>query len=341
MRTIIVSLLLFTLAACSGQRQTPPPRVAVGGGGTSPAPSQAGRVDYWVMGKDLAVHIPYGDSAAAGAAFRVAWDPGRSVFYAPTPAGSTYVVDPVAGNATGSFATIPGGRVAAFDLDNDLILVLSADSLAAYHAASHERLFTDAVGGNALAIDRGNDRVFVGGNMDSVVTQVDLSAGNVARTFAVARSGDLVLANGRLFSADMKTGVVSSFDPDSGQITRTTTDEVDPNFRYDAIAQATAGFMQLAAGPAGDTVYAAGFSGRIMAFDAATGARTRTIELKGADQGERPLKLSGLVILPNGQAFTTVENRQVSYVVDLVSGSIVRGLDSVYSNRWVLVDPAP
>lgn len=340
MRTIVIGLLSIALVACSGQ-QKPPPRVAVAGGTFSPASTRAGRIDYWVVGKDLAVHVPYGDSAAAGASFHVAWDPGRAVIYAPTPAGTTYVVDPVAGNATGSFPSIQGGRLAAFDLDNDLVLVLSGDSLAAYHAANHQLLFVDAVGGNALVVDRGNDRVFVGGNADSAITQVDLSAGAVGRTFPVARSGDLVLANGRLFSADMKTGVVSSFDPDSGQITRTATDEVDPDFRYDAIPRARAGFMQLATGPAGDTVYAAGFSGRITAFDAATGAQTRTIALNGRGQDEGPLKLSGLVILPDGRAFTTAENRQASFLVDLASGDIIRSMDSVHSNRWVLLDPAP
>ncbi|MEJ2677605.1 MAG: hypothetical protein P8174_00860 [Gemmatimonadota bacterium] len=340
MRRIIVAALSAALVACTGQ-QKPPSRVAVAGGARSESATQAGRIDYWVVGKDLAVHIPYGDSAAQGASFKVAWDPGRAVLYAPTPAGSTYVVDPVAGNATGAFPTIAGGRVAAFDLDNDLILVLSSDSLAAYRAANHERLFADAVGGNALALDHGHDRVFVGGNADSVITQVDLSAGEVARTFPVAHSGDLVLASGRVFSADMKTGVVSSFNPDSGQITRTATDEVDPDFSYDAIAKAKAGFMQMAAGPAGDTVYAAGFSGRIMAFDAATGARTRTIKVTGADQGTGPFKLSGLVILPGGQALTTAENRQTTFVVNLASGDIVRSLDSTHSNRWVLINPAP
>lgn len=340
MRTIIIALLSVTLIACGGPGH-PPPLVAVAGSEPSNSPSQAGSVAYWVVGRGLAVHIPYGSSAGSGASFRVAWDPGRALLYAPTPAGSTYVVDPAARNATGAFPTIHGGRVAAFDLDNDLVLVLSNDSVAGYHAANHQRLFADAVGGNALVVDRGNDRAFVGGNADSVVTQVELSAGDVARTFPVARSGDLVMADGRLFSADMETGVVSSFDPDSGSITRTSTDEVDPNFKYDAIKQANAGFMQLAVSADGDTVYAAGFSGRILAFDAATGARTRTIRLEGAAQGDPRPKLSGLVILPDGRAFTTAEDRGATFLVDLSSGDIVRRMDSVASNRWVLVNPAP
>ncbi|HKJ92967.1 MAG TPA: hypothetical protein VJ957_07355 [Longimicrobiales bacterium] len=355
MRVIAIAIVSMTMLACAGH-EAPEQRVAVAGaaapvlerpvadaGGASgrAGPAGIGRVDYWLEGADSAAAIGFGtrDSLSA-VSFRVAWDPGRAVIYVPTPAGRTYVVDPVARRAT-SFSTIAGGRVAAFALDNDLVLVLSGDSLAGYHAADHRRLFAVGVGGNALVVDRGNDRVFVGGNADSVITQVDLSAGVVARTFPVPRSGDLVLARGRLFSADMKTGVMTSFDPDSGGITHTPTDEVDAAFEYDAIARAKAGFMQLAVSPGGDTVYAAGFSGRILAFDAATGDRAGTIELKGAGPGERPLKLSGLAVLPDGHAFTTAENHDVSFLVDLSSGGITRRFDHVASARWVVLRPAP
>ena len=80
------------------------------------------------------------------------------------------------------------------------------------------------------------------------IKRVDVSRGEVAGEIPVARSGDLLRVDNHLYSADMKTGIMSVVDLQSGKVSAIKTPEVDPAFDLCA-HPAHAGFMQLAADP--------------------------------------------------------------------------------------------
>ena len=282
---------------------------------------------------------------ARAASFAKAGTPGGNSFYAgydaatqtvfvPSPIGRITMLNANTGRRMGAFPTIRGARVARVLPQEHLLIVLSAKTLAAYSLASHKPAFTIAVGGNALAANSKETKLYVGGNMDQQITVVSLPSGQVIKSYPVARSGDLVMADGKLFSADIKSGVMSVVDPATDKITRIKTSEVDPNFSYAAIPHATAGFMQLASSPNGQIVYAAGFSGHILKFSATS--------LKYLDEiSIRPAKgmnqLSGLAIVDHGtDALVTVENRHETALTNLASGKIIHIFKGVASNRWIV-----
>lgn len=270
----------------------------------------------------------------AGNSFYTGYDAATHTVFVPSPVGRITMLNANTGKRMGTFPTIRGARVARVLSRDHLLLALSAKTLAAYSLADHKAVFTIAIGGNALATNQAETKLYVGGNMDQQITVVSLPSGHILKSYPVARSGDLVMADGKLFSADIKSGVMSVVDPDTGKITRIKTSEFDPNFSYAAIPHATAGFMQLATSPGGHTVYAAGFSGHILKFSAASPKYLGEVSVHLANGMNQ---LSGLAIIDHGtDALVTVENRHEAALVNLRDGKIVHIFKGVASNRWVV-----
>ena len=174
--------------------------------------------------------------------------------------------------------------------------------------------------------------------MDKTITDIDVSSGHVKRHISIGHSGDIAWANGKLFSADMRNGIMSVYNPQTGHIDRLKTNEVDHHFSYKKIPAARAGFMQLAVSADQMTVYAAGFSGHILRFSTAKPAYLGETMISTGKAG--PEKLSGLAMLPNpdkDEAITTIENRHESVIVDLHNGHVLKRLPKIASNRWVQV----
>lgn len=306
--------------------------------GALPAPPNGpgpGKIVVWQPGgtaREVTFATP---GTLGGSSFYVAADQAAHSLFIPAENGETTVMSTRSWQVTGSFASPAGSRVAKVTPDGRLVLVESGAKTVAYQAtAPYRMVFSDAVGGNALVITPNGKTAFVGGNGDSMVTELALPSGHVIRTFPVGHSGDLALARGQVFSADIANGVMSVISPRSGRVTTISTPEVDPSFSYQALGAATAGFMQLSVSPDQRTVYAAGFSGHILKFSATTDSYLG--ELKVAVNPAGPNKLSGLDVLPGGHlAAVTVENLGVTAVVSLRTGKVVSSATGVAANRWV------
>ena len=270
----------------------------------------------------------------AGNSFYAGYDAATRTVFVPSPIGRITMLNAGTGRRMGAFPTIRGARVARVLPRERLLVVLSAKMLTAYSLAGHKPVFTLAIGGNALATNQAETELYVGGNMDRRISVVAVPSGRVINSYPVARSGDLVTADGQLFSADMMNGVMSVVDPATGTITRIRTPEIDPHFSYAAIPHATAGFMQLATSPDGNTVYAAGFSGHILKFSAQTAKYLGEIAVRPAKGMNQ---LSGLAVLDHGKdALVTVENRHEAALVSLENGKVIHLFKGVASNRWIV-----
>ena len=255
--------------------------------------------------------------------------------YVPSVAGYTDVINIRTGKRVQRFDTIRGGRVAAVSKKHNLLFVLSGKRLVAYSSKDGARRFQLDFGGNAMVFNSDGSRLYVGGNMDKTIAEINISKGHILRQIPIGHSGDLAWAHGFVFSADMKNGVMSAFDPVTNKTYTMPTPEVDAKFSYHNIPMASAGFMQLAVSPDQKYVYAAGFSGHILRFSALKPAYLGQVAVSVGKSGDN--KLSGLALLHNGkQAISTVENRHESVVVNLNNGHIVRRLPGIESNRWIL-----
>lgn len=345
-KIVIAGLLLASIALPStvyAATAKKVPTVAAGAVvvGASPAPPSGpgpGTLTVWQPG-DATVHqVPFAPAGTmTGSSFYVAADQATHSIFVPTEAGVTKVVSTRSWRVEGSFTSPAGSRVAKVTANGRLVLVESASQTVGYQTTSPYRaVFTASVGGNALVIAPNGKDAFVGGNADTVVTELALPSGKVVRSFAVHRSGDMAWAAGQIFSADIASGVMTIIRPDSGQIIRIATPEVDPTFNYSSIAMATSGFMQLAVSPGQHRVYAAGFSGHILVFS--TRLDTYLGEVKITANPGTANQLSGLAVLPGGrQAVVTVENLSRTLVVSLRTGKVVSSQIDLPSNRWVLV----
>lgn len=269
----------------------------------------------------------------AGNSFYAGYDPATKTAFIPSPIGRITMIDSRTGRVT-SFPAIRGVRVARVVPKQHLLLALSAKYFTAYALSTHAPSFTLAVGGNAIAVNPAGTMAYVGGNMDRTVSEISLPAGQVLHTYPIARSGDLLFADGRLFSADIKTGVMSVLDVQTGKIVKLATKEVDPHFSYRKLGQATAGFMQLARSPNGGLVYAAGFSGHVLKFSTAHPRYLGQLKIHAFNG---PEKLSGLAVLAHGnEALVTIENRHAAALVDMKNGQVVHLFKHIASNRWVV-----
>lgn len=288
-----------------------------------PAQAQARAVDFGTA------------NSPAGNSFYIANNPGHTEVFVPTLAGKTLVIDPQTGMTLRQFDSIAGGRVARVWVGHGVVFVLSGKVLAAYSTHDGALRFDIPVGGNALAFNADASRLYVGGNLRTTIAEIDPADGHVLRQIPIGHSGDLAWARGRLYSANMQSGVMSVFNPANNHIVSIATSEVDPQFSYAKIPAATAGFMQLAVGPRQNHVYAAGFSGHILRFSTRAPAYAGEVRVSAGQPG--PAKLSGLAVLPGGrQAIVTIENRHEAVIVALRSGKVLRRLPGIASNRWVL-----
>lgn len=332
-RTLMLTLLLLpTLAAAAAGTAT----WIVGAQPAPPKGAGPGELAVWETGSGHARQVQFGAAGSpSGNSFYAGYDAENGLLYVPTVAGHTYIFDTRSFEKVGEFDSIPGGRIARVSPHNHLLLVISPSETAAYTTGQTPRLrFTVKAGGNAVAFEPNGKRAFLGGNRAQQVTAIDTRSGKVVGSYPVARSGDLLWAEGKLYSADMKTGVMSVIDPDSGAVTPIKTDEVDPDFSYAHIGKASAGFMQMDYAPGDHRVYVAGFSGHILAFSTREPKMIGRIPVKAKPNG--PNKLSGLAVFDDGQqALVTVENLGSAVVVSLSDGRILRRLEKVASNRWV------
>jgi DNA-binding beta-propeller fold protein YncE len=306
--------------------------------GAYPAPPMGpgpGKLTLLQLPGGAAHVVDFGSAGAiSGNSFYLATD--GDLAFVPSVAGITYVIAIPSGKQVRHFNTIHGGRVAAVSPDHKQLFVLSGNRMAAYSTQGGDAQFEVEFGGNALAFNADGSRLFVGGNMNKTIAEIDTATGKILRQIPIGHSGDLVWAHGLVFSADMQNGVITAFDPTTDRTYTMQTPEVDSTFSYAKIPAANAGFMQLAVSPDQQYVYAAGFSGNILRFSTQTPKYLGEVAV--ADYKSGPNKLSGLAILSNGlQAITTVENRHESVIVDLSTGTIVKRLPKVASNRWVLV----
>lgn len=297
-----------------------------------------GELVAWQQDSEETDRVPFGEAdTPAGNSFYAAFDPLHQLVYVPTAIGRTDIFAASDLNLIGSMTTIAGGRVAGVSPDGSILIVVSANQTAAYSTATRKRLFRISFGGNAVAFDDRGQYAFVGGNQDQSIKRIDLAQGKIVGEFPVPRSGDLIRVHDRLYSADMKTGVMSVVDLTSGKVTLIRTPEVDPQFDYKHIGAAHKGFMQLAADPRHHRVYAAGFSGNILVFDSASGRYLGEVAVDAGPPGG-PDKLSGLAIFDDGEkALVTVENLDTAVVVNLDSKQITRVFPDAGSNRWLVV----
>lgn len=337
---VVVALVLSAASAfAQGTHQVShsPVKQLIGAFSSPPAGPGPGIIVDWSVGSSAVKEGHFGQAGnPTGNSFYVAYDAAKQLVYVPTVAGTTYVVNARTLQPAGQFPSLPGERVARLVPGGKTVLVLSGKQLAAYSTATHKQLFRTNVGGNAIVLTVHGRRAFVGGNMDSTITEVALSNGAVVGRFPVAHSGDLALALGELFSGDMKSGVMSVLDLKTGKVTRISTSEVDPHFSYRRIGAAKAGFMQLAVSPDNKVVYAAGFSGHILKFSTTSPAYLGEVAVSANPGGLN--KLSGLALIDKGrEAVVTVENLKEAVVVNLSSGKILRTLKGTSSNRWVAV----
>ncbi|MHB8191520.1 MAG: PQQ-binding-like beta-propeller repeat protein [Ferrimicrobium sp.] len=277
-------------------------------------------------------------NTSSGNSFYVGYSRATHSIYTPAFAGITYISNSSSLQITGSFPSIPGGRIARVASNRNVLLVLAGNALAAYALHTHKQLFMDTVGGNALVTSPHGRVAFVGGNMDSVITAIDLRTGKILRTYNVGQVGDMVWANGQIFAADIQTGVMTALNPQTGAIVTIPTPEVDPNFSYSNIPAATAGFMQLAVGAHHTTVYAAGFSGHILRFSTTRDRYLGEVSVNANPNSTGGNKLSALAILPErNRALVTVENLGESVIVNLSTGSIMNTFHAFASNRWLVI----
>jgi hypothetical protein len=270
---------------------------------------------------------------ASGNSFYIAERQG--IAYVPSVAGYTDVINIHTRKKVQRFHSIAGGRVAVLSKDGDELFVLSGKKLAAYTTKDGAQRYQLDFGGNAMVLNKDGSRLFVGGNMDKSIAMINTDTGLVLRRIPIGHSGDLAWANGKLFSADMKSGVMSVYNPATDKTYKIKTPETDPNFSYHRIPKARAGFMQLAVSPDRQYIYAAGFSGHILRFSTRRPAYLGEVAVTAGKSAAN--KLSGLAVLDNGRrAISTIENRHESVIVNLQNGHVIERLPHVASNRWVV-----
>ncbi|HET9081386.1 MAG TPA: hypothetical protein VFO01_12845 [Trebonia sp.] len=333
---VLTPVMAMGPAAAAATWTVPRGTVEVGALPAPPAGPGPGKIAVWQPGSGAVREVSFAaPGTLEGSSFYVAADQATHSLFVPTEAGKTTVLSTRSWRVTGSFASPAGSRTAKTTPNGRLVLIESGAKTVAYQTrAPYRTVFTAAVGGNAIVITPDGKRAFVGGNGDAVVTELALPSGHVIRTFPVGHSGDMAWAGGQVFSADIANGVMSVINPRSGRVTSIATPEADPNFSYQNMAAATAGFMQLAVSPNQRTVYAAGFSGHILKFS--TTRDSYLGEVKVTANPATPNKLSGLDILPGGRlAAVTVENLDTTVVVSLRTGKVVTATSGLASNRWV------
>lgn len=303
--------------------------ILVGAAASPPMGKGDGRLLVYTPQTDASVSIPL---ASGSNAFRIAvW---KDIAYVPTLQGVTYVVDLRTHRLLSRVTTTAHARIANVTADGKLLLITGPTSVTAYSLPDFKVVWSVEQGGNALAI--GHQHAYLAGNTRKDTVVIDLKTGHVQGTIPVGRIEDAAYdRHGHtLWLADWYNGDMTVVNTTADKVEKVIhTTEGDPQLNPKNMMMTTAGFMQLAVGPDGSHVYAAGFSGHILVFSAVTDTWVKSIPVGTAGMG----KLSGLAIDPSGlYAYTTVENKKETDMVSLRSGKVVHVLHGLSSNRWLI-----
>ncbi|WP_156885263.1 YncE family protein [Acidihalobacter ferrooxydans] len=313
-------------------------RWEIGAYSSPPKGPGPGKLVAWKIGTNQTRTIVFGKpSTLSGNSFYIAHDAINQRLYVPTLAGKVFTINARTFSHQDWIVAPKGSRVARISPDGKQLLVMSATTTFAYSLPKLTLLYERKYGGNAVVFSPHGQYAYIGGNMNESLLKIETKTGKVIHVYPISHSGDLAYADGKVFSANMRTGIMTVLYVHSGKIVNISTPEVDPHFSYHHIPEATAGFMQLAVDPSHHRLYAAGFSGHILKFSTSKPAYLGEISVSAAPRGA-PDKLSGISILDGGRdAFVTVENIKTSVVVKLSTGRIIRKLPGIASNRWVTV----
>ncbi|AOU97971.1 hypothetical protein BI364_08335 [Acidihalobacter yilgarnensis] len=299
----------------------------------------AGKLVAWKVGTNQTCTIAFGKPhTLSGNSFYIAYDEATQQLFVPSLAGQIFIFNARTFFKVGRLVSPQGSRVARVSPNDKVLFVLSLTKTAAYALPSHRLLYEREFGGNAIAFDPNGRFAYIGGNMNRSLIEIETENGKVVHVYPISHSGDIAYADGKIFSANMRTGIMSVLYTHSGKIVNIPTPEVDPHFSYRHIPQATAGFMQLAVDPARHRLYAAGFSGHILKFSTSQPAYLGRIKVAATSNGGSN-KLSGISVLDGGgEALVTVENIKTAVVVNLSNGHFIRRLPGIASNRWLPID---
>lgn len=313
-------------------------RWEIGAYSSPPKGPGPGELVAWKMDTRQTCMIAFGvPHTLSGNSFYIAYDKATQRVYVPTLKGDTQVLNARTFASLGHFSSPSDARVARVSPHHKMLIVMSARKTVAYALPRHTELYKLDHDGNAVVFSPNGRHAYIGGNMNKNLIEISTRTGKVERTFPISNTGDLAYADGKVFSVDMKSGVMSVLYPRTGKILHIQTPEIDPNFSYRHIPQATAGFMQISVDPARHRLYVAGFSGHILKFSTANPAYLGEVRVSAAPKGE-PNKLSGLAILKGGrEALTTVENLKTAVVVQLSDGKIIQRMPGIASNRWISI----
>jgi DNA-binding beta-propeller fold protein YncE len=289
-----------------------------------------GNGNFWIysLSNGQSTEIPL---ATGVNSFNIAID--HSLAYVPTLQGTTYIVNIDTKQVVGQFASAMDARFANIAPNENLLILTGMDGVSAYSLTTHQLQWTVPVSGNTLAI--AGNKAYVSNNLSTNTTIIDLKNGSISGNIPVGNIENSVYDsyNHTLWLANWYNGDMTVVNTNTQKIIKTIhTPEGDPNlttlYPY-SVSSATAGYMQLAVGPQGRNVYAAGFTGNILVFDATKDTLQRQIYVGG--------KLSGLAISPNGtEAYTTDEVAQQTDAVSLVTGKLLWSKPGMLANRWFI-----
>ncbi|WDL99103.1 YncE family protein [Alicyclobacillus sp. ALC3] len=253
--------------------------------------------------------------------------------YVPTLQGETFVVNLNTRMVTGHFMTPQNARIASIADGGKLLLLTGASSVTAYSLPSHTMQWQVKQGGNTLAVAGG--AAYLSGNGAADTAVINLKTGQQMGTIPVGQVENSVYDPQRhtLWLANWTTGAMTVVNTKDNKVVATIHETQGGGFSPSNMMGSTGGFMQLAVGPRGKTVYAASFSGDIMAYNAVTNMFEKNIPVGSGS------KLSGLAIDSSGRyAYVTVENKKETVAVSLATGQVVSTMHGVQANRWAVVD---
>lgn len=254
---------------------------------------------------------------------------GQSV-YVPTTQGKTYIVSLKSHKVLSSFSSPKGADIGTVAEANHLLIITGSNSVTAYSIPSMKEVWQINQGGHTLAV-AGHD-AYLSGLMSSKTTVIDVRTGHIVTTVPVGMVEDSVYDPERhtLWLANWNTGDMTVLNTRTNRVVKTIQRKEGGGFSMSNMMNSPGGFMQLAVGPSGRSVYAASFSGNIMVYNATANIFAKDIAVKV------PMaKLSGLAVDPSGRyAYATVESHQETVSIALNSGRITGTQSGLVSNRW-------
>lgn len=258
--------------------------------------------------------------------------------YVPTLQGKTYLIDTQTHRVISHFSSPVGARIADFSNVEHLLILTGGKSVTAFALPSLKQVWQLGVGGNALSVV---GRVaYLSGNSAKNTVIIDLKNGKMMGTLSVGMIEDTAYDPQKhtLWLANWNNGNMTVVNTKTNHIVDVIHQSEGGGFSMQDMGsmqkmmKATGGYMQLAVGPRGNHVYAASFSGNILAFNAVKNTFDRKIPTL-------PMaKLSGIAIDPSGQyAYATVENMKETVAISLKNDKLAATFPRLVSNRWVVL----